>query len=354
MDFLNPLAVRQAAQPGPPPAESLSANPVAAVLAITIIMFLIVAAKVYTKAFITKQPGMDDLMAMIGSFFVIADAAVIVSVFYDSGLSTGSASPAAIEDPKLAKRLFVYLLLGPVPNGFAKLSILFLLLKIFPRIARPITAYCIYLGITVVFLFYSINVLYTGIHCGPYRHSPCSVDTQVKIAKASASVNLTLDVYVMAIAIVNIWTLHMTTRHKLGVIVVFLTGILALVCSIITLYYRVVTTVNPNAIWTQVLVPLVLVIYEPAIAMITASLPATPSLWVRISKTQAFTATRNLLSRLTGRSNSFGSVELTDHPSQNNRSEPYGDARKSHSKRSQDVYTDDLEPVPLRANNTEF
>jgi len=352
MDFLT-LVGRQAAQPGPPPAEPLSANPVAAVITITIIMFLIVAAKVYTKAFITKQPGIDDLMALIGGLFVIADAAVIVSVFYSSGLSEGSASPAAIGNPKLANRLFVYLLLGPVPNGFAKLSILFLLLKIFPHIARPITAYFIYLGIVVVFLFYSINVLYTGIHCGPYRHNPCSVDTQVKIAKASASVNLTLDVYVLAIAITNIWTLRMTTRHKLGVIVIFLTGILALVCSIITLYYRVVTTLNPNAIWTQVLVPLVLVIYEPSIALITASLPATPSLWVRLAKTRAFMSTRNLLTRLTGGSHS-GSLELTDRPSHENFShEPYADSKKSRSKRSQDVYTEDLEPIPLRTQSME-
>jgi hypothetical protein len=344
------LAVRQASQAGPPPAEPLSADPVAAVLAITIIMFLVVAAKVYTKVHITKQPGLDDLMATIGAFFVIADAGVIISVFYDSGLSTGSASPAAIADPKLANRLFVYLLLGPVPNGFAKLSILFLLLKIFPRTARPLASYCIYLGIAVVFLFYSINVLYTGIHCGPYRHEACSVETQVNIARASASINLILDVYVMAIAIVNIWTLRMTTRHKIGVILVFMVGILALVCSIVTLYYRVVTTTNPNAIWTQVLFPLVLVIYEPAIAIITASLPATPSLWVRVSKTRAFMSTRNLLSRLTGGSGSFGSVELTDQPSNNLHSGPYGDARKSPSQRSQDIYTEDLEPLPLRTN----
>jgi hypothetical protein len=85
------------------------------------------------------------------------------------------------------QRLFIYLLLGPVPNGFAKLSVLFLLLEIFPRTAWHITSYYIDLGIVVVSLFYSISVLYTGIHCGPYRHEVCSVVTQLNISRAYQS-----------------------------------------------------------------------------------------------------------------------------------------------------------------------
>jgi hypothetical protein len=76
-----------------------------------------------------------------------------------------------------------------------------------------------------VTLYYSILVIYTGVHCGPYRGT-CSVPTQVSIAKASASIKLMLDVYVMGIAVVNVWALKMNTRYRIGVIIIFLTGFL--------------------------------------------------------------------------------------------------------------------------------
>lgn len=119
--------------------------------------------------------------------------------------------------------MFVVLLLSGVPNGFAKLSILFLILKIFPHQARPVTAYFIFAGLGVVTLFYSIVVLYVGIHCGPQR---CTVDEQINISKATASVNMVLDIYIFVLAVVNVWTVQMSTRDKLGVLAVFTTGLL--------------------------------------------------------------------------------------------------------------------------------
>ncbi|KAK8105165.1 hypothetical protein PG999_008524 [Apiospora kogelbergensis] len=93
--------------------------------------------------------------------------------------------------------------------------------------ARPRTAWCIWAGITIVVLFYVIQVLYIGIHCGP---KACTVVEQVNIAKATASVNLVLDIFILVLAVVNVWTLQMSRRHKIGVIGVFMTGILSVHC----------------------------------------------------------------------------------------------------------------------------
>lgn len=124
------------------------------------------------------------------------------------------------------QRLFVFTLLSAVPNGFAKLAILALLAAVFPRIARPITSYLVYLGMAVVILFYSILVIYTGVKCGPKNGVTCSVPFQVNLARASTSVNLILDVYIMAIAIWNSWSLQLTRKRKFGIIAVFMTGTL--------------------------------------------------------------------------------------------------------------------------------
>ncbi|KAL1852789.1 hypothetical protein Daus18300_012033 [Diaporthe australafricana] len=250
------LAARQGLEG--PMEVPLSANPLTAVIAMTAIMCVVVLTKLWIRATVIKQVGPDDWSALLGALFVIAITGVIGSVFREAGLDSSSAlaSPGQINSPVFSDRLFVFLLLSGVPNGFAKLSILFLLLKIFPRQARPVTAYFILAGLGVVTLFYSIVVLYIGIHCGP---QPCTVDEQVNIVKATASVNMVLDIYVFVLAVVNVWTVQMSTRNKLGVLAVFATGLLALACSIVVLYYRVNTTTDPNAVWVQVLIPLVLV-----------------------------------------------------------------------------------------------
>ena len=164
-------------------------------------------------------------------------------MFHEAGLNSASAraSPGQIGDPKFSivrllirypstdslhlQRLFIFALLGPVPNGFAKLSILVLLLKVFPRTVRPLSAVFVFAGIATTVLFYSIQLLYFGIHCGPYKE-PCSIDTQNSLGKASASINLILDLYILAVAVLNVWTMHLSVREKIGVTLVFGMGVL--------------------------------------------------------------------------------------------------------------------------------
>ncbi|KAK8119948.1 uncharacterized protein PG998_004574 [Apiospora kogelbergensis] len=112
-------------------------------------------------------------------------------------------------------------------TGNAPAWVIAMVRNIFPRRARPRTAWCIWAGITIVVLLYVIQVLYIGIHCGP---KACTVVEQVNIAKATASVNLVLDIFILVLAVVNVWTLQMSRRHKIGVIGVFMTGILSVHC----------------------------------------------------------------------------------------------------------------------------
>ncbi|KAL1604785.1 hypothetical protein SLS60_004325 [Paraconiothyrium brasiliense] len=210
-----------------PPPVNLPADPTAAVIAITVIMFIIVVLKVGYRAFVVKHPQWDDLAAGLGALLTVAMTAVIVSVFNEAGLKHRAlVSPIVVGAPQFTNRLFVYTLLSAVPNGFAKLAILSLLATVFPRIARPITAYFVYFGMAVVVLFYSILVIYTGVKCGPKNGVSCSVPLQVNLAKASTTVNLILDVYIMIISVWNIMSLQLTRRRKFGIVAVFLTGIL--------------------------------------------------------------------------------------------------------------------------------
>jgi hypothetical protein len=59
---------------GPPPLVPLSANPLAAIISITVIMSIIVLMKLYTKAFVNKQFGPDDWTAIIGAVRMLSFA----------------------------------------------------------------------------------------------------------------------------------------------------------------------------------------------------------------------------------------------------------------------------------------
>lgn len=110
----------------------------------------------------------------------------------------------------------------------------------------------------------------------------------------------------------------MSTRLKIGVTAIFAMGFLALAASAIVLYTRLYFPSDPSEVWIQILTPTVLLVYEPAIALITACLPTMPSLWGHILKTHRFQSLRRLLSRVVQRSRpSNGTFALMPDSSRN-------------------------------------
>ncbi|KAI3326357.1 hypothetical protein HD806DRAFT_533003 [Xylariaceae sp. AK1471] len=59
--------VRQAPPMGPPPEVALSANPLAAIVAITAIMLVVVASKLWVRAIIIKKIALDDWSVLLGA-----------------------------------------------------------------------------------------------------------------------------------------------------------------------------------------------------------------------------------------------------------------------------------------------
>lgn len=113
-----------------------------------------------------------------------------------------------------------------------KLSILFLLLRLFPRSARRTLAYLVYLGLALNILYSIIITLYFGIVCAPRPGgggtfpASCSPGIRLQVGISSAALNAFLDIYVLAISIPTIAALQMSTRRKIGVSLVLGTGML--------------------------------------------------------------------------------------------------------------------------------
>jgi hypothetical protein len=96
-----------------PPPVSLPADPTAAVIAITVIMFVVVLVKTSYRLVAMKHLQWDDLPAILGALLTVAMTAVIVSVFDEAGLKRRAlVSPIVVGAPQFVNVRFSHNLLG--------------------------------------------------------------------------------------------------------------------------------------------------------------------------------------------------------------------------------------------------
>ena len=119
---------------------------------------------------------------------------------------------------------------------FAKLSILLLYLRLFAP-NRP-TKYLIYFGIISNFLWYTTVFVLIACSCIP-RHSQTWIEgTTAPLCKDAAKriyvqsiFNVISDFYILIIPIPVVWSLQMPTAKKIGVSLIFMTGLLYVLSS---------------------------------------------------------------------------------------------------------------------------
>lgn len=115
---------------------------------------------------------------------------------------------------------------------FIKLSILLLYLRIFSpqRAARSF----IYAGIAVVFLYSLVVTTLFPVFCAPrkgedwvssYMSDRCKSHTNDTFI-ASVILNFATDIYILVIPLPMVWKLHISTSRRIGLILIFATGIL--------------------------------------------------------------------------------------------------------------------------------
>ncbi|KAG9230917.1 hypothetical protein BJ875DRAFT_137795 [Amylocarpus encephaloides] len=301
--------------------ESRSPGATASIVVILSIAMIVLWMRIYSRARISKQLGVDDLFAMIAGAVSAAMSGVAIALLNQGGFGphTWNVRLTDLLKPHYNYMTFTLNITNFWSSAFAKLSILFFLLRVFPRKVRPTIAYLIYIGAAINGLFYCILTIYTGVVCAPrqstggFYPAKCTPAVRLQTGQASAAVNAFLDLYILAISLPTLWALQLPKGKKLGVIAVLCTGILACICSLIVLYYRVHFISLLDFSWDQVL-PITVGIWEPLVALITACLPALPALWVAVSRT-GFSSIRNMLSfsRRSGTQRSNDSYRLEDH-----------------------------------------
>lgn len=113
----------------------------------------------------------------------------------------------------------------------AKLSLLFLYLKIFRPNAR--LRYFIYFGIAFNILFYtSVMVAFLIIYMPRKGESLLTllykprIRTGVTVAIVQGAVNVGSDLYILCLPILGVWQLQAPLSKKIGISAIFMTGTL--------------------------------------------------------------------------------------------------------------------------------
>ncbi|KAI4100117.1 MAG: hypothetical protein LQ339_005639 [Xanthoria mediterranea] len=259
------IDLSQVASQQPPPGvepnfvnpESTASTAIAVTVLFTVIMFIFVCMRVYTKLFVSRAKGWDDYTCILACLCSWAYMGVCVNVFKRGytvhvwDLPISKLTRSLLETLNVASAFY-----GPT-MFFTKLSIFILYYRIFnpSRTMR----YLIYFGPT------------------------CSHEVKV-ISVATSAINVVSDFYILLIPLAAISNLQLPKKRKLGLFAIFFTGFLACLCSIISLHYRVVLVRTRDDVWYVVPV-LVISTVEFNIGIICSCLPTLPALFRRSTRT---------------------------------------------------------------------
>jgi hypothetical protein len=147
--------------------------------------------------------------------------------------------------------IFILQALLPFTTWLIKATLLCLILASF----RPVTwiRYMCYIGITVTFAFYFSNILVSILSCHPrggvdriswlvgMAKSSCGGTRGIlqKYSLTSGAFNILSDFYILMIPLPAISKLHLTSRKKIGVYLIFSAGALACLMSVVCMVFRV-------------------------------------------------------------------------------------------------------------------
>ncbi|KAK6077455.1 CFEM domain-containing protein [Seiridium cupressi] len=222
---------------------------------------IFVAGRLFTRSsyFGGAHLGLDD-WAIVASYLII----IAVTLFYVAE--------------------FAYV----IETTVTKFSILLLYLRIFPHQGLRKQIYCLMAVITMITVAFIISLFnyckpfpYTWWRWDNQQHGKCDdINAQTFI---HAGLNIVLDLVILFIPIPHILKLGLSTKKKVGIILIFIVGLFVTICSIVRLKYLVNWAFDPNptmnysnlAVWSFI---------ELDVSVICACMPGMAALLRRLKQ----------------------------------------------------------------------
>ncbi|MCJ1263282.1 hypothetical protein MMC22_003152 [Lobaria immixta] len=241
----------------------------------------IVFIRIYTRRFINQRLWWDDYTSVIAWIGLWGFAGILLeSLTYGNGVDMWNVSVThAAHFTKLFSDIEI---VARISMFFTKLSILLLFLRIFvpPQSRKTTIFYAIWFVIWFNFFYCVALVLTVLLQCVGKKEKTNCIDTFFLLVTAS-TINVLSDLVMLVIPLNSVWKLHMSSKQKYGLSIVFAVGTLAVGSSIARLAWQVRKAKSPNR--TIVLTDVVLMAFaEQTAGIIVGCMPILPAFFRHI------------------------------------------------------------------------
>ncbi|MCJ1405114.1 hypothetical protein MMC11_008340 [Xylographa trunciseda] len=246
------------------------------------IMLSFVLNRLYVKIFMTRKFGWDDASCVVATLFTIAYFTVGVIGVTQCHVGVHLWNVTLGDFLSNTNIIDVYLSEILASPGFMFIKITFFLLYL--QLFRPVRSLriAIYIGLVFTLLAYtSFTIAWFALgtpsthetwqqhFLGPEQTKGNGLDWPIP------AIGLAGDIYILVIPLVGIYGLQLPMRRKIGVAMVFLTGVLAIIASILRIVYTVAVSSNTLSDLTYNLMPVQLtIIVEMTLGVTVSCMPA--------------------------------------------------------------------------------
>ncbi|KAJ8129908.1 hypothetical protein O1611_g3725 [Lasiodiplodia mahajangana] len=261
----------------PPTQAPLLRNGIYVILPLVLLFLL---ARIYTRAFISRVFGIDDYICIVSATAIFAQGGVLLGLlnlkpFTPLGRHLWDIPVAAFSDEYL-KLIILALVTFPVAALLVKLTLLALYYRLFKPSAWA--RRLIWSGFILLLIFYVSTTIILLVACVPssgetwisrVRTGACPT-VQVEITRSQGVFGLAVDLYIFIIPIWQVSILSLPPQRKAGILLIFMTGLIAVASSAGGLVTRErVTLVDPNLLIS----PYLFCLLEVGIGLICSCMP---------------------------------------------------------------------------------
>lgn len=209
--------------------KTLADTVIAISITTSILAMLLLSARLYSTLRITRSIGYDDYVCVAAMIFSLA--------FSSLSLNTRDYARHSWDMPltgytsRFLKIVLSMCIVWALGTLFAKLAILLLLFRLFSPNRR--FRYFIYVGIIWTTLMSLTSVVVVAALCSPRRREAFN---NIMVAQRcrdlntwsiiQSSLNVLLDFYILYLPIPVVWKLQLGKRRKIGVLGIFMTGLM--------------------------------------------------------------------------------------------------------------------------------
>ncbi|KAF2108582.1 hypothetical protein BDV96DRAFT_652833 [Lophiotrema nucula] len=216
----------------------------------------LVSLRLYTKTFLVWSWRKTDVACLVGFLWYIALIAVAFVVLnVGMGSHAWNLSPSTFS--RLVELLNIHQIIYMPSITFTKIAILLQLKDIFSplHLARNPRWYLLYAMIVLNCVFFTVLLLLEIFQCIPrhkiwhHKAEGRCIDIK-KTFVATGVINVVDDFIILVIPLVWTWQMQLRTRQKVGVSLIFATGLFACVTSVVRLAKSIQCLGSPDISYT--------------------------------------------------------------------------------------------------------